>query len=179
MTKKGPDRVERIHLRLDRDILKRIDKVAGKKGRKKFIKDAVLWKLDQEIPPIVHELAQEVEQLKARVEHLEEIRSTSVFYAGLNDVTTSQVCRDDLDRNILAYLLQYQGASTPELADSLLNDREKRKTIHVRIVKLNERAKDILGKPILSFEKGEVKGKRGAWWLIDPATITGQSWANL
>ncbi|MFX1416995.1 MAG: hypothetical protein ACFFC0_09290, partial [Promethearchaeota archaeon] len=126
----------------------------------------------KEIPPIVHELAEEVEQLRARVEHLEEVRSTSVFYSGLNDVTTAQICRDDLDRNILAYLLQYQGASTPELAASLLKDREKRKTIHVRIAKLNERAQEILGKPILSFEKGEIKGKRGSWWLIDPAIIT-------
>ena len=172
MTKAGRDRFETIHLRLERDILKRIDKVAGKQGRKKFINDAVLWRLDKEIPPIVHELVEEVEQLRARVEHLEEVRSTSVFYSGLNDVTTAQVCRDDLDRNILAYMLQYEGASTPELADSLLNDREKRKTIHVRIAKLNERAQEVLGKPILLFEKGEVKGKRGAWWLIDPAIIT-------
>ena len=172
MTKAGRDRFETIHLRLEKDVLKRIDKVVGKQSRKKFIKDAVLWRLDKEIPPIVHELAEEVEQLRARVEHLEEVRSTSVFYSGLNDVTTAQVCRDDLDRNILAYLLQYQGASTPELADSLLNDRRKRKTIHVRIAKLNERAQEILGKPILLFEKGEVKGKRGAWWLVDPAIIT-------
>ncbi len=172
MTKTGPDRGERIHLRLEKDVLRRIDKVVGKQGRKKFIRDAVLWRLDKEIPPVVHELAEEVEQLRARVEHLEEARSTNVFYSGLNDATTAQVCRDDLDRNILAYLLQYQGASTPELADSLLNDRGKRKTIHVRIAKLNERAQEILGKPILSFEKGEVKGKRGAWWLIDPAIIT-------
>ncbi|MHA2432779.1 MAG: hypothetical protein ACXADO_06085 [Candidatus Thorarchaeota archaeon] len=112
MTKSSPDQVESIRLRLDKDVLKRIDKVAGKRGRQKFIKDAVLWRLDTEIPPIVHELVEEVGQLRTRVEHLEGMQSTSIFYSGLNDVTNAQVCRDDLDRNILAYMLQHQGAFT-------------------------------------------------------------------
>jgi hypothetical protein len=41
----------------------------------------------------------------------------------LNDLTKTKVCRDDLDRNLLAYFLQHEGAT--------------------------------------------IKGKRGAWWLVN------------
>ncbi|MFW9798846.1 MAG: winged helix-turn-helix transcriptional regulator [Candidatus Thorarchaeota archaeon] len=171
MSKSRRDQAVSIRVRLSRDTLKRLDRMAGERGRQKFIEEAVLWRLNKEIPPLVHELAEEVNQLKTRVEHLEGMQSTSLFLGELNEVTKTQVCRDDLDRRILAYLLQHEGASTPELAERLLKDSTKRKTIHVRITKLNERAKEALGKTVLLFEKGEVKGKRGAWWLSDGALI--------
>ncbi len=165
------DQTVSIRVRLDRATLDRIDGIVGERGRQRFIKDAIFWKLDQEIPPIVFELKESVEQLQERVDHLEGTRSTSVYIGGMSDTFKMQVCRDDLDRKIIAYFLQHEGASTPELAKKLLNDPSKRKTIHVRIRKLNERSEDMLGKRILRYEKGEVKEKRGAWWLVEPDLV--------
>jgi hypothetical protein len=172
--KMNPARKEQtvsIRVRLDRDTLERIDGTVGERGRQRFIKDAVLWRLDQEIPPVVFELMEKVDQLQERVDHLEGARSTSVYIGGMSDTVKTKVCRDDLDRKIIAYFLQYEGASTPELAKKLLNDPSKRKTIHVRIRKLNERSEDVLGARILRYEKGEVKEKRGAWWLVEPDLV--------
>jgi hypothetical protein len=160
-----------IRVSLDNETLKRIDSLAGERGRQRFIKDAILWRLDQEIPPVVFELIRDVEQLQQRVEHLEGIRSSSVYIGGMNETIKTQVCRDDLDRKIIAYFLQHEGASTPELAKKFLKDAEKRKTIHVRIRKLNDRSKEALGSRILRYEKGEVKGKRDAWWLVEPDLV--------
>jgi hypothetical protein len=160
-----------IRVRLDRETLDRIDGIVGERGRQRFIKDAIFWRLDQEIPPIIFELQESVEQLQERVEYLEGAQSTSVFAGEMSDIVKAQVCKDDLDRKIIAFFLQHEGASTPELAQKLLGDASKRKTIHVRIRKLNDRSEKVLGSRILRYEKGEVKEKRGAWWLVEPDLV--------
>lgn len=156
-----------IRLRLEKSLLDRIDRIVGERGRQKFIKDALLWRLDQELPPVVAELIDTVSQLEERVGHLEGTQSTSIYIGGMSDRVRTELCKDDLDRNIIAYFLKHDGASTPELAEQLLNDSSKRKTIHVRLRKLNDKAEQILGSRILRYDKGEVRGKRGAWWIID------------
>ncbi len=171
MTPARKEQTVSIRVRLERATLDRIDGVVGERGRQRFIKDAILWRLDQDLPPIVFELIESVEQLQERVEHLEGTRSTSVFVGGMSDTIKTQICKDDLDQKIIAHFLQHEGASTPELAKKLLNDPSKRKTIHVRIRKLNERSEDVLGVRILRYEKGEVKEKRGAWWLVEPDLV--------
>lgn len=160
-----------IRLRLEKETLDRIDGIVGERGRQRFIKDAILWRLDQEIPPVVFELIKDVEQLQERVEHLEGIRSTSVYVGGMTDAMKTQICRDDLDRKIIAYFLQHEGASTPELAQKFLDDARKRKTIHRRLHNLNDRSERVLGSRILRYVKGEVKGKRDAWWLVEPDLV--------
>lgn len=152
-------------------MLKRIDKAAGERGRQRFIEEAILWRLDQEIPPVVMELMDEVSQLKTRVAHLEGTQSAGAISGNLNKVADSQICRDELDRRILAYFLQHEGASTPELAKNVLGSLTKRRTILDRIAKLNERATQLVGVEILRYEKGILKGKRGAWWLENRSKI--------
>ncbi len=154
-----------IRLRLEQELLERIDRAAGERGRQRFIEEAILWRLDQEIPPVVMELMDEVSQLKARVSHLEGTQSTSPVRGVLNKVAENQICRDELDRRILEYFLQNEGATTPELAKNVLGVHTKRRTILDRIAKLNERATQLVGVEILRYEKGILKGKRGAWWL--------------
>ena len=161
-----------IRLRIEKDVLKRIDHLAGQNGRQKFITDAINWRLDEELPPVVLELVEEVEGLRNRVQHLESAQSTNVYLGELNDVAENQICRDDLDRRLLAYFLQYEGATTPELAENILGSISKRRTILDRIDRLNERAKQTIGVPVLEHERGILKGKRGAWWLVNQDQIT-------
>jgi len=128
MTKKDNASVS-IRIRLDQKTLGRIDRLAGDNGRQRFIRDAILWRLDEDLPPMLMELAEEIDQLGTRVSHLETVQSTSVYLGELNDLTKTKVCRDDLDRNLLAYFLQHEGATTPELALPLTGSQGKLRTI--------------------------------------------------
>ena len=152
-------------------MLDRIDKVAGVRGRQRFIRDAILWRLDEEIPPIMLEIADEMNKLRSRVEHLEQVQSTSVYLGKMNDIAQTQICRDDLDRKLVAFFLQHEGATTPELASQLLGSSGKRRTILDRIAGINNRAEQIIGVSILQHNKGNVKGIRGAWWLINAEKV--------
>jgi len=92
MTKKNNASVN-IRIRLDQKILDRIDQLAGVNARQRFIRDAILWRLDEELPPLLMELAEEINQLGTRVSHLETVQSTSVYLDELNDLTKTKVCR--------------------------------------------------------------------------------------
>jgi hypothetical protein len=167
MSKKKVSKTVSIRFRMDQSLLDRIDQIAGERGRQKYIHDAIVWRLDEELPPVVFDLIQDVEALKARVEHLESARATSVQLSELNDVARNELCSDELDRKLLAYFIKNEGATTPEIADGLLGDPEKRRTVLDRIDRLNKRAQQIFDAPVLVYKKGFVKNKRGAWWITN------------
>ena len=171
MSKKKSDESVSIRVRLDKSLLDRIDMIAGEHGRQRFISDAIQWRLDEELPPMFFELSDEVKQLKARVEYLETSRQTSVFVGNLNDTIKRDLCHDDLDIKLLSLFVQTDGWTTPEIAESLLGDTSKRRTILDRIDRLNKRAIEHLGTPVLEYKKGFVHNKRGAWWLTDSSVI--------
>ncbi len=167
MSKKKVSKMVSIRFRMDQSLLDRIDQIAGERGRQKYIHDAVVWRLDEELPPVVFDLVQDVEALKARVEHLENARATSVQLSELNDVARNELCSDELDRKLLAYFIKNEGATTPEIADGLLGNSEKRRTVLDRIDRLNKRAHQLFDAPVLVYRKGFVKNKRGAWWITN------------
>jgi hypothetical protein len=163
-----------IRLRLDSVTIERIDRLAGTKNRQKFIRDAIMWRLDQDYPPALLELSREMEELRTRVEYLERIESASVYVGSLSDTARTKLCRDELDRKLLAQMLQKEGCTTTELAESMLGSSSKRTTILNRINQMNARAETLFGKKILIQERAIVKGKRGAWWLSDPKSISSE-----
>ncbi len=159
------DDIVSIRLRLSKDLLVRIDRLAGENGRQRFIEDAINWRLDQELPPVVLDLVDQVENLRARVEYLENVQETSVYRGDLKEFVKENICRDEIDERILSYFIQHKGATTPELGEEILGSPKKRRTVHSRIVKMNEQANEHLGEEILRLEKSEIDGKRGAWWI--------------
>jgi hypothetical protein len=165
MSKKKKPEMFSIRLRIDKPLLDRIDQIAGERGRQRYIHDAIIWRLDEELPPVVYDLVQEVQELRARVEHLESSSATSFHLGELNDKARNELCADELDRKLLAYFIKNEGATTPELAEGLLGNSDKRRTILDRIDRLNNRAKKLFGTPVLEYKKGFVKNKRGAWWI--------------
>ncbi len=163
----GKKKVESIRLRLEKDLLDRIDQIAGERGRQRFIHDAILGRLDEELPPVVYDLIREVDDLKARVTFLESVKSAGVRLSELNDIARNELCLDEIDRKLLAYFIRHEGATTPELAEDALDKQVNRRTVRDRIVKLNNRSTKLFGKPILEFQKGLVNNKRGAWWITN------------
>ena len=154
-----------IRFRIESDLLDRIDQIAGERGRQKYIHDAIVWRLDEELPPIVYDLVQDVQDLQDRVRHLESVRDTSYHLSELNDIARNELCSDELDRKMLVYFIKNEGATTPELAKDLLGSSDKRRTLLDRIDRINKRAKTLFGAPVLEYKKGIVKNKRGAWWI--------------
>jgi hypothetical protein len=171
MGKGKEDKIESIRLRLDKDLLERIDLVAGDRGRNRYILEAIEARLEGRLPPELLEVMRDLESLRDRVEHLEIAQSTSIYRSGLSDEVKNEICLDEVDRGILAHLLKHEGASTPELAEVILGDVSKRRTAHDRVSKINARAIEKFGKPILEHKRGIVKGKRSAWWLIEPDIV--------
>jgi predicted transcriptional regulator len=165
MSKKKKPEMVSIRIRIDQDLLDRIDLIAGERGRQKYIHDAIVWKLDEELPPVIYDLIQDVDDLKSRVDHLEKSGSTSFQLGELNEVARNDLCSDELDRRILAIFIRNEGATTPEIAKDLLGNPNKRKTIRDRIFRLNNRAQSLFGVPILEYKKGFFNNKRGAWWI--------------
>ncbi|NWF95085.1 MAG: hypothetical protein HXY34_02985 [Candidatus Thorarchaeota archaeon] len=161
-----------IRVRLEQALLDRVDRLVGERGRTKFIRDAVLWRLDQDYPPIVRELELEVQELKSRVEHLEASQATSLYSSSISESVEADLCRDHIDKGILVELLRREGVTTTELAELLLGSASRRTTILNRMNAINERARAKFGVDVARLEKGIVKGKRGAWWLTDRALIT-------
>lgn len=164
-----------IRVRLDRAIVDRIDRMVGKSRRNQFVLEAVLWRLDLQdplsIPPTVVGLMEEVEELRKRVEYLESLHSSSVYDAELSQTIKTKVCRDSLDLQLLNHLLRNNGSTTNELAQAV-GKEGKRRTIYDRLMKLNERAIDILGEPIIHFERGRFQGKSNSWWIKNISLLT-------
>ena len=165
-------KVESIRIRIEKDLLDRIDKIAGERGRQKFIYDAIVGHLDEELPPAVYDLLQDVDDLKARVAFLESSRPVSMQMSELNDIARNELCLDEIDRKILAYFLRYEGATTPELAQDALGGVLTPRSVRTRVENLNARAKKLFKKPILVFKKGIVGNKRSAWWITNSDLVT-------
>lgn len=165
MSKKKKPEMVSIRFRIDQSLLDRIDQIAGERGRQKYIYDSIVWRLDDELPPVVFDLIRDVEELRTRVAHLESSRATGVNLGELNDVARNDLCSDELDRKLLVYFIKNEGATTPELAEGLLGNSEKRRSVLDRIDRLNSRAQTLFGVPVLEYKKGFVKNKRGAWWI--------------
>jgi predicted DNA-binding protein len=167
MSKKRKDSTMSIRLRIEKEILDRIDQLAGEKGRQRFIHEAILWRLDEELPPMMLDLIRDVDDLKARVTFLESSKSGSMHLSELNDIARNELCLDEIDCKLLVYFIKNEGATTPELAENILGSRSKRRTILDRIDRMNERAKHLFGSIILKYQKGLVNNKRGAWWITN------------
>lgn len=167
MSKKKKDNAVSIRLRIEKDILDRIDQLAGERGRQRFIHEAILGRLDEELPPIMFDLIRDVDDLKARVTFLESSKSESIHLSELNDIARNELCLDEIDRKLIAYFIKNEGATTPELAENILGSRSKRRTILDRIDRMNDRSKKLFGSIILKYQKGLVNNKRGAWWITN------------
>lgn len=159
------DKMVNIRLRLEEDTLERIDRLVGERGRQEFIRSAILSQLDQDLPPLLLDTINELDELKIRVSRLEDAQAAGVFLEQLPAVVSDQICLDDMDRELLAFFSRKEGATTPEIAGALVGDDTKRRAILDRIDRINARAESVLGRKILRYRKGIWKGKRSAWWL--------------
>jgi len=132
--------------------------------RSTFIRDAVIEKLEKTPRP------DRILDLENRIEKVEKTLSEIKKYLAELEILTYEkgkvnphtFCVDDLDHEIIDYLIEHKGATTPELSKEFNCDRW---IILNRLRKIFNRSKEELGRPIIRFYAGEREGKKRAWWI--------------
>jgi len=134
--------------------------------RSDFIRNAILEKLQKTPrPDKIFELEQKVGKLEADLSEIKRyLTELEVFTFEKGKVNPHTFCIDETDHRIVDYLLNYRGATTPELAENLKTNRW-----HVlnRLRKIQKRSKNQLGKSVIEYYAGERSGKRKAWWISE------------
>jgi len=132
--------------------------------RSNFIRDAITEKLNKTPrPDKIFELEQKISKLEAELSEVKRfLTELEVLTFEKNKVNPHTFCIDEADHKIVNYLLNYKGATTPELAEHLKTNRWQALN---RLRRIQKRSKSQLGKSIIEYYAGERSGKKKAWWI--------------
>ncbi len=141
--------------------------------RSAFIRDAIKEKLG-ETPRSnkILELEKRIQQIEADMASIKGyLTDLELLTYEKGKINPHTFCIDQTDHAIIDYLVHYKGATTPELAEALKNNRWLILNHLKRIHRLSEKQ---LGKPIIEYYAGDKIGKKKAWWLNEEITQTHQ-----
>jgi hypothetical protein len=132
--------------------------------RSNFIRDAIMEKLEKTPrPDKIFELEQKISKLEAELSEVKRfLTELEVLTFEKGKVNPHTFCIDEVDHKIVDYLLNYKGATTPELAEHLKTNRWQMLN---RLRRIQKRSKSQLGKPVIEYYAGERSGKKKAWWI--------------
>jgi len=132
--------------------------------RSNFIRDAIMEKLEKTPrPDKIFELEQKISKLEAELSEVKRfLTELEVLTFEKGKVNPHTFCIDEIDHKILDYLLNYKGATTPELAEYLKTNRWQMLN---RLRRIQKRSKSQLGKSVIEYYAGERSGKKKAWWI--------------
>ncbi len=132
--------------------------------RSAFIREAILEKLEKTPrPDKILELEQKVNQLENNVNKIKDyLAKLELLTHEGGKVNPHAFCIDEIDNQIVDYLLDHRGATTTELAELLETNRW---LILNRLRKIERSSKKQLRKSIIKYYPGERSGKRKAWWI--------------
>jgi hypothetical protein len=132
--------------------------------RSNFIRDAITEKLDKTPrPDKMTQLEQKINKLEAELTNIKRLLTElEVLTFEKDKVNPHTFCIDETDHKIVNHLLNYKGATTPELAEALKTNRWQMLN---RLRRIQNRSKKQLGKPVIEYYAGERSGKKKAWWI--------------
>ncbi len=132
--------------------------------RSSFIRDAIAEKLQKTPrPDKISQIEQKISKLEAEITGIKKLLTElEVLTFEKNKANPHSFCIDETDYKIVDYLLNYEGATTPELAEQLKTNRWQ---VLNRLRRIQNRSKKQLGKPIIEYYAGERSGKKKAWWI--------------
>jgi len=132
--------------------------------RSNFIRDAILEKLEKTPrPDKILELEQKIGKLEAELSEIKRyLTELEVLTFEKGKVNPHTFCIDEVDHKIIDYLLNYKGATTPELAEQLKTNRWQ---VLNRLRRIQKRSRNQLGKSVIEYYAGERSGKKKAWWI--------------
>ena len=132
--------------------------------RSSFIREAIIEKI-QKIPKPAKIL--ELEQRLRKLENeYSQIRKKLVDLDMLTfkreKVNPHNFCIDEVDKQIVDYLIHYKGATTSEIAEFL---KVNRWLVLNRLKRLQKKSGEQLGEAIVEYHSIEKYGKKRAWWI--------------
>ncbi len=153
-----------ISLKISEEVYKEMILRVPEGERSSFIRDAIMDKLQKTPKP---DKILELEQRFGKME--KEFAQIKKYLTDLELLTYKRgktnphaFCTDETDHKIIDYLIHYEGATTPELAEYLKTNRW---LILNRLRKIQKKSKQQLGKAIINYYAGEKSGKKRAWWI--------------
>jgi hypothetical protein len=153
-----------VSLKLPEEIYQEMVLRIPEGERSNFIREAIMEKLQK--TPKANKLLELEERMGKIEENVSEIRK---YLADLELLTYQHgrinphtFCIDEIDHQIVDYLLHYKGATTPELAEYTKTNRW---LVLNRLRKIQRSSKKQFGKSIIEYYAGEKTGKKKAWWI--------------
>ena len=134
--------------------------------RSDFIREAIMEKLQKTPKP------DKILSLEERMGKLEEelaglrkyLGDLELLTYGDRKVNPFNFCLDDVDHKLVEYLMQYKGATTPELAEYANINRF---LVLNRLRKIQRASQKQLGKAVVDYYGGLRSGKKKAWWISE------------
>jgi Arc/MetJ-type ribon-helix-helix transcriptional regulator len=153
-----------VSLKLPEEIYKEMALRVPEGDRSNFIREAIMEKL-QKTPK-----ADKLFELEERMSKIEKsVGEVRKYLADLELLTYEHgkinphvFCIDEIDHQIVDFLLHYKGATTPELAEYTKTNRW---LVLNRLRKIQRSSKKEFGKSIIEYYGGEKSGKKKAWWI--------------
>ncbi len=132
--------------------------------RSTFIRDAITEKLDKTPrPDKIEQFEQKMNKIETELASIRKLLTELELTTFEKDKVNPHIfCIDETDHKVVDYLLNYEGATTPELAEQLKTNRWQMLN---RLRRIQNRSKKQLGKPIIEYYAGERNGKKKAWWI--------------
>jgi len=128
-----------------------------KNERSTFIREAIMEKI-QKIPK-----ADKILELEQRLEKIERCLTNIVPLKHIVErVNAYTFCRDEIDQKIIEYLMNYKGATTPELTEYVKTNRW---LVLNRLRRIQKASRKQLGKSLIEYFPGKRSGKKKAWWI--------------
>jgi len=158
------EKVVTISVKIPGDIYAEMALRIPEGERSSFIRDAIIEKISK--TPRSNKLL----ELEQRIKELENDLSEIKRYLGDLEILTYErgkinphiFCTDNIDHDIINYLLHYKSATTPEIAEALDKNRW---LILNRLKRIQSRSKQQLGKTVMEYYAGEKHGRKKSWWL--------------
>jgi len=153
-----------VSAKIPKEIYKELVLRIPEGERSNFIRDAIMEKLQKTPrPDKIFELEQKIGRLEAELSEVKRyLTELEVLTFDKGKINPHTFGIDEVDHKIIDYLLNYKGATTPELAEHVKANRWQ---ILNRLRRIQKRSRNQLGKPVIEYYAGERSGKKKAWWI--------------
>ncbi len=153
-----------ISAKIPKDVYKELSLRIPEGERSEFIRDAIMERLQKTPrPDKIFEMEQKISNLQTELLEVKRCLSElEVLTLEKGKVNPHSFGIDEVDHEIIDYLLSYKGATTPELAEHAKTNRWQ---VLNRLRRIQKRSKAQLGKHVIEYYAGERSGKKKAWWM--------------
>jgi hypothetical protein len=158
------EKVRVISIKISEDVYKEMLLRVPEGERSKFIRDAILEKLQKTPKPDkILELEQRMSKMESAFSEIRKyLADLELLTYERGKINPHTFCIDEIDHKILDYLVHYKGATTPELAEYMKTNRW---LVLNRLRRIQKVSRKQLGKSIIEYYPGEKSGKKKAWWI--------------